>query len=246
MDQLSKQQALMEKMFSTMNIQALPVSQTQDSQMPINATSRAHAVNLLATHIPEFNGTEDEDIDSWIQTIERVSMIHNVSEDVLLLAATGKLKGIARRWLDLNICTLVESWPKFRTAILIRFHNEVLFHLVYQKAENHKWNSFKESFQDYATEKIAILRRLKLPDVSVIQLLINGIEKSSLRETAATYRALPIEEFIAAVHQVAITSGESYKKPSLVPVKIPNTKSVDNSSVKDNNSSKDLLCVLSC
>lgn len=68
-----------------------------------NTVSTAHAVNLLSTHIPEFGGSEAEDVESWISTIERVAQIHGVTNDTLLLAATGKLKDKARKWFDLNI-----------------------------------------------------------------------------------------------------------------------------------------------
>jgi len=111
------------------------ISPREELRTVHTSAMKTHAVNLLSMHIPEFNGLEEEDVELWIGTIERVAQIHQVSDDILLLAATGKLKNIARRWLDLNISILIESWSAFRQAVIHLFRREVLFHAVYQKAE---------------------------------------------------------------------------------------------------------------
>lgn len=54
----------------------------------LNTTiATAYAVNLLSSHISHFGRTDDEDVELWIRTVERMSQIyHGVSQDVLLLA----------------------------------------------------------------------------------------------------------------------------------------------------------------
>lgn len=184
-----------------------------------------------------------KNVELWICTIERVAQIHQVSDDILLLAATGKLKNIARRWLDLNISILIESWSAFRQAVIRRFRREVLFHAVYQKTEARRWNFPRESFQDYAMDKLAILRCLKLPDTSIIQLLINEIGSKSLRETAAILRSKPLEEFVEEMHKISIASGDLYKRSPLMPIKIQSDKNIETLPTKDNTMQKDLFCV---
>lgn len=225
-EQSRQQRAMLQQMFTSTNTRVSINESNSGQTSPMEelrtvhtSASKAHAVNLLSTHIPEFNGSEEEDVELWIHTIERVAQIHQVSNDILLLAATGKLKNTARRWLDLNISVLIESWPTFKQDIVRRFKREVLFHVVYQKTEARRWNFPRESFQDYAMDKLAILRCLKLPDTNVIQLLINGIGSKSLRETAAVLRMKPLEEFIEEVHKISIASRDLYKRSPSMPIK---------------------------
>ncbi|XP_024894060.1 trichohyalin-like, partial [Temnothorax curvispinosus] len=104
-------------------------------RQPISSVATAHAVKLLTTQIPEFAGTEEEKIEIWIQTGERIAQIHAVSDDVLLLAASSKLVKNAKRWFDLNVTTLIESWQIFKEAIIRRFKRKILFHVAMQKVE---------------------------------------------------------------------------------------------------------------
>jgi len=53
-------------------------------------------------------GTEEEDVEAWIHTAERVAQIHAVFNDILL-AATSKLKKTAHKLFELNITNLIES-----------------------------------------------------------------------------------------------------------------------------------------
>jgi len=72
-----------------------------EQRFPLSSASNGQAAKLLATHLPDFSRSEDEDVESWIHTVEKVAQIYVVSNDVLL-AATGKLKKIARKWLEHN------------------------------------------------------------------------------------------------------------------------------------------------
>lgn len=85
----------LEQQISGLSQQVLDPSQ-QDQRPSLSSASTGQAVKLLSTHLPDFSGSEDEDFESWVYTIERVARIHGVSNDVLLLAATGKLKKISR------------------------------------------------------------------------------------------------------------------------------------------------------
>ncbi|EFN75027.1 hypothetical protein EAG_01354 [Camponotus floridanus] len=45
------------------------------------AMSHAHAVNLLASQIPEFNGSDEDNVRVWVQRVDRVARIHQVVTD---------------------------------------------------------------------------------------------------------------------------------------------------------------------
>ncbi|XP_024874466.1 myb-like protein P [Temnothorax curvispinosus] len=115
-------------------------------RQPISSMATAHAVKMLSGQIPEFAGTDEDNVEIWIQTGERIAQIHAVTEDVLLLAASGRLIKNAKRWFDLNVTTLIESWQIFKEAIIRRFKREILFHVAMQKVEARRWNYQKEQF----------------------------------------------------------------------------------------------------
>ncbi|KMQ87574.1 retrotransposon gag protein [Lasius niger] len=79
------------------------------------------AVKFLASQIPTFGATEDDDIELWIEKIESVAQIHNLSPVVMLSAAAVKLTKATRRWFDLSPGDINRSWLCFRAAILDRF-----------------------------------------------------------------------------------------------------------------------------
>ncbi|XP_024887649.1 mediator of RNA polymerase II transcription subunit 15-like [Temnothorax curvispinosus] len=53
-------------------------------RQPISSVATAHAVKMLTGQIPEFAGTDEDNVKIWIQTGERIAQIHAVTEDVLL------------------------------------------------------------------------------------------------------------------------------------------------------------------
>ncbi|XP_071636705.1 uncharacterized protein [Temnothorax longispinosus] len=179
-------------------------------------------------------------------SLEHVAQVHGVAEDVLLLAATGKLKDNARKWFDLNICTLIESWPVFKTSFLRRFKRTILFHVAMEKVKARKWNYLKESFQDYAMDKLVLIKNLRVPDIDAIHLLINGIGSRSLREVAATLRVSSVDEFLEEMHQITLASGEPSRKPVSASHKPKKAKSPIGSPKKDRiqqKETKDIVCV---
>lgn len=73
-------------------------------------TAVAYAVNLLATHVPQFNSTEEEEPKVWIQTVERVAWVHEASDKCCYEQTQAQYTEVV----DLNI--QIESWTIFKTA----------------------------------------------------------------------------------------------------------------------------------
>lgn len=108
---------------STQVPQAQQVAQVpepqQVNQIPeISVAATGQAVKFLSSQIPTFGGTEEEDIEIWIEKIEYVAEIHNLSQVVMLAAATSKVNKTAKRWLDLNTGEVNRSWISFKFAII--------------------------------------------------------------------------------------------------------------------------------
>lgn len=64
----------------------------------VGSASSAQAVTLLAPQIPEFTGTEEDNVQIWVSRVTKVVQIHGAPDDVTLLAASSKLTKTARRW----------------------------------------------------------------------------------------------------------------------------------------------------
>ena len=61
----------------------------------------------------------------------------------------------------------------------------MLYHIAWQKIEGRKWNSFKESFLEYAMDKFTFMHNLGTQK-STIRLLISDIGSRSLRKIAVS------------------------------------------------------------
>ncbi|KYM96589.1 hypothetical protein ALC62_12748 [Cyphomyrmex costatus] len=139
----------------------------------------AQAVSLLASQLPAFQGTQDEDVDIWLSRVKKIALIHGVSDNVKLLAATQKLQKSARDWLDLDVEIVNESWNKFEDAISRRFKRRTSYQDTLQKVESRKWILGKEEFPQYVLQKMKLLQPLRLPQREIIQFLISEKKPSS-------------------------------------------------------------------
>ncbi|EZA47253.1 hypothetical protein X777_16556 [Ooceraea biroi] len=117
-----------------------PRSQGSTRHTSIAAAPPSHAVTMLASQIPEYGGSEEENVQLWIQRVEQVARIHRAPDDIVFLAASTKLVKTARRWFDMGSGPMIESWAGFREAVLKRFTRKILFHVAIQKVEARKWN----------------------------------------------------------------------------------------------------------
>ncbi|XP_067214809.1 uncharacterized protein [Linepithema humile] len=180
----------------------------------LSSVPAAQAISLLASQIPSFGGTQDENIELWLRKVERVSRIHCVSEDITLLAATSKLTKLAREWFDLDTGTINDTWTSFKQAVIRRFHRQIPFCVIVQKVEARRWNFTKETFQEYALNKLRLMQNMNLSDSDAINFLISGIGSASLRATAASLDAITVDQFLEKMHNITIVSGDLGKKQS--------------------------------
>lgn len=182
------------------------------SHSTVGSLPPANAVSLLGQQIPEFSGGEEENIDVWIQRVDRVAQIHRVSEDITLLAASSKLIKEAKKWYNFQSGASLESWSELRAALRRTFEQKVPFYIQIQKVENRKWIYMKETFQHYAIEKLSLMHSLNLPTKDVINLLIGGITSASLRATASTLTTNSVEEFLEKMRQLTAAAGDMQRK----------------------------------
>jgi len=175
---------------------------TTQSSFVLSAALPAQAITLLASQIPTFSGKEEEDIEMWIKKVEYVAYAHGVHDTVKLFAAISKLNKHARDWFDLDTTITPGSWDSFKIGIIRRFRRIIPFNIALRKAEERRWHSHKESFQEYAMIKLKLLHPLQLPQSACINMLICGIDDPSIRSAAATLNLVTIDEFLERMHQI--------------------------------------------
>jgi len=171
-----------------------------------------NAVSWLASQVPEFGGTEEDNVQSWIRRVDRVAQVHGASDGVTLLAATSKLTKSARRWYDIQTGTALESWRGLKVELEKVFDRKIPYYKAMQKVESRKWNSQKETFDQYAIDKLALMHRLNLSDEDSIQILAGGIVQSSLRATALSVANNTLDAFLEKMRQITQGIQEIEKK----------------------------------
>lgn len=151
-------------------------SGTDGSSRPtvVGASLPANAVTLLASQIPEFSGSEDECVQVWVQRVEKIAQVHRAPDDAVLLAAFSKLTKAARRWYEMQSGCVLESWDGLNKEIVKMFDRKISFYVAMQNIETRKWAYSKESFDQYAIDKLTLIHRLKLPTADMINLLVRA------------------------------------------------------------------------
>lgn len=162
----------------------------------------------------------------------------------MLSATTTKLSKTAKKWFDLNTGSINKSWLFFRKEIIDRFKRKIRSNKVIQKINNRKWIFSKESFQEYAMDKLAIMKCLKLSDEDAIEYLINGIGSFALRATAASLQVTSINHFLREMHHITSAAGSPKSGSPTFRSKFDknkeniNPESLSKTSNKENNHSK--------
>lgn len=131
-----------------------------------------------------------------------MAQVHDATDGTTLLAASSKLSKSARKWYDIQTGAVIETWFALRRELLVIFDRQVPFYRVMQKIEARKWLSQKETFDQYAIEKLALIHTLNLPTSNTIHLLICGIAQPQLRATAHSIAAESIETFLEKMRKI--------------------------------------------
>lgn len=235
---------------SDCTIQTASVSHPQTAATQVSdhfTMTSSNAAKFLSSQVPTFTGTEEDNIETWLEKLESLAEWHNYPQNVLLSAATSRLTKTARRWFDLSPSTVSKSWSIFKSSILDRFRRKIFYGDIVQKIENRKWLFYKETFADYAMDKMALMQPLKLKDEDAIQMLNNGIANTGIRATAMLLRLKPINEYLREMEYITAASSSQHKKYSPVPKpKFEKSKMENKTSPNPDHQSKihkDIYCV---
>ncbi|XP_066597475.1 uncharacterized protein [Prorops nasuta] len=182
---------------------------------PRNTNSNQHNLRLLPAltkQIPEFSGEDTENVEAWITRAEKIAIVHRVDHELLLLAATAKLGGEARRWFDHQHTIIMTDWSEFKEKIIGFFKRRVPFYMLLRKIEARTWNASKESFDTYALDKMTLMSQCELSVEDQINLIAAGISSESIRSIALCKADTTLEGFLLRMRRVTDVKGFETKK----------------------------------
>lgn len=107
----------------------------------------------------------------------------------------------------------------FKTTIISRFKRKNFYGATLQKVEARKWLFYKESFTDYALDKITLLQPLKLSDAGAIHFLINGIISLAIKGITSSLKVESLDEFLREMEEIATSCNNHSKR--LSPIHYP-------------------------
>ncbi|XP_067203138.1 uncharacterized protein [Linepithema humile] len=110
------------------------------SRMLSNASAlpAGNAVSWLASQIPEFGESDDENVEVWTNRVDKVAEIHGASDGITLLAASSKLVKFARQWYEIQMGEMIETWQALKSELMKMFRKQVPFYKAIQKIEARK------------------------------------------------------------------------------------------------------------
>nr|XP_012230098.1 PREDICTED: uncharacterized protein LOC105676627 [Linepithema humile] len=193
------------------SVQAAPAHETR-SERSVDFMPTGHSINWMASQIPEFKGGEDENVHAWVRRVDRVATIHGASDGIILLAASSKLAKFAKQWYEIQTGSVIESWSSLKNELIKIFERKVPFYKSLQRAEARKWIQSKESFDQYAIAKLALIHQLDLPVRDTIHLLISGVSQSAVKATALSMANESLDSFLEKMRQVTEGMTESEKR----------------------------------
>jgi len=181
---------------------------TPPATVSFNGATNGGTIKWLATQISDFGGEAEENVLQWTRRVDRVAQIHGASDGATLLAASSRLTKSAKKWYGLQDGTVLESWCALKEELIKIFDRQVPYYVTMRKVEARKWLSAKETFDQYAIEKMALTQTLNLSVKDKVHLLCGGITQFSLKATALSLPVTTIQDFLAAMRHIA--EGVSY------------------------------------
>lgn len=130
-----------------------------------------------------------------------MARIHRVSGGVIHLATSSRLVD-ATKWYDLQSGAVLESWSALKRELIVLFERKVPFYVAVREVEARVWIPNRETFRQYAIDKLALMHSLKLLISDQINLLIGGITIQTVKATALALRADTVEQFLEVMRTI--------------------------------------------
>ncbi|VEN44890.1 unnamed protein product [Callosobruchus maculatus] len=135
----------------------------------------------IAALIPEFCGTED--VSQWIKRIDSIRDVYEVPLKTILLLAVSKFTGDAKRWYHSKVDLINMNWDELKVELNRMFYSRTDRISVMRQFEARKWKR-GERFTTYFNDKVILGNRLNLPELDLIEYVIDGFNNDVLESQA--------------------------------------------------------------
>ncbi|XP_037930998.1 uncharacterized protein LOC119665821 [Teleopsis dalmanni] len=168
---------------------------TEITSTVVNDLPQHGSVKDISETIPVFDPTDKNGltVGQFINRVERSLNAFQWNEKQLLLAVYGKLKGVARLWLD-SLQEFDSEWSSFSNKLRAEFdvkcdEADINFELS-QAVRN-----VNEGIIDYCFRIAALGRRYKISDSAIIKYTRNGLNDTKLQAAIAPLRFNNLKDF---------------------------------------------------
>ena len=159
-------------------------------------------IKFTSKLIPPFSGMEEDDIKTWLGRIGSIGQLHQIGDEVLVLAAVNQLQGRALSWYNRQEVGTVATWEDFKRQIRAYFQRTETVTTTLARVSSRIWKSKSEKFADYAEDKLKLMQFLNLSEKEKIELLADGVKDPALRKFALNTWATSIPEFIEHIRRI--------------------------------------------
>ncbi|XP_059610944.1 uncharacterized protein LOC132257906 [Phlebotomus argentipes] len=135
--------------------------------------------------------------DSWLYEVEAAKLMYGWDEKRSVLYASMQLRGPARTWYDAEK-TRLSSWSVFKKEIKDMFPTKVDATEIHYKLNRRK-RARKETIIAYFHSMLALARKIKLDDDSLIRYIIKGLESEARRVVLSTQKFATPQELLHAL-----------------------------------------------
>ncbi|CAL1680906.1 unnamed protein product [Lasius platythorax] len=161
-----------------------------------------NVVKVISPQIPIFEGYEKDNIRKWLEQVDYVEGLHEINENILLLAATSRLAGNALDWYNRQSTAVISSWAEVKKGLLEYFQRKVSFMLAMSKINKRVWLHTKEKFVDYVNNKLNLMQFLDLSEREQIDLIAAGIKLPMIQVAAMDARLEKLSDFVKHMRRV--------------------------------------------
>lgn len=181
---------------------------TWESAEDVRRPSRRRmSIQDMVGVMPEFDPLKGSTSSlQFISRIEQLQQCYGWKEQMVLIAVQHKMKGMAKRWLDVQ--PVFQSWSQFVPAFKIDFpstHNTAETHktLMKRKRKNN------EDYLEYYYSMLTIGRQGMVDDASINTHIISGLNDNAITKTLAAMNFCTCSQLLAALKSLTTISSAS-------------------------------------
>uniref|UniRef100_A0A1B0CY11 Retrotransposon gag domain-containing protein n=3 Tax=Lutzomyia longipalpis TaxID=7200 RepID=A0A1B0CY11_LUTLO len=163
----------------------------------------AREIELL---IREFNPSANSDLlaTEWIKEIELLGKIYKWDPYLLMMYGTMRLGGVARMWYEYSLES-IKNWEDFKRELINNFPRsidsaDILSKLIAKKRQSN------ETLEEYFHSIVKMGKRIKLPDETIKEYLIRGLEQSKDQIVLSSIGPCSLTEFLQHMQRLEMES----------------------------------------